>query len=127
MALTKRQERTIEALLQHSTYAEAISAAGISKATLFRWLKEEQFLTAYRAAKDRLFESVVHAMQTAATDAITTLHKIIRDPKAPSGVKVRACLGLIEQMLKARLNLEFEDRLKKVEEMIENAAQRKTK
>jgi transposase-like protein len=46
--LTSKQEVLIAALLTEPTYAAAAAKAGVSAATLYRWLQLPSFRTAYR-------------------------------------------------------------------------------
>jgi hypothetical protein len=49
--LTVKQIKAIEALLSQPTTATAAKAAGVSQATLFRWLNDPTFAAAYRSAR----------------------------------------------------------------------------
>ena len=48
--LTARQDALVAALLTAPTHADAAKKAGISEATLYRWLNLPAFQVAYRAA-----------------------------------------------------------------------------
>ena len=55
--LTRRQQLAIECLVTIPTIAEAARNAGVSRATLYRWLKKPAFRTAY---SQRQAEALIH-------------------------------------------------------------------
>ena len=68
--LTARQERALDALLREPTVLSAAEAAGVSKATIFRWLAEPLFSLAYKQARAQLLESTLTALQSASGAAV---------------------------------------------------------
>ena len=49
--LTTKQKKTIEALLLTNTIDRAAKRANVSEASIYRWMKQESFQTALRAAR----------------------------------------------------------------------------
>ena len=49
--LTTRQNKAIEALLLTNTIDRAAKRANVSEASIYRWMKQESFQTALRAAR----------------------------------------------------------------------------
>ena len=49
--LTTKQNKTIEALLLTNTIDRAAKRANVSEASIYRWMKQESFQTALRAAR----------------------------------------------------------------------------
>src|SRR5262245_38464731 len=110
--LTAKQLRALQALLKEPTTAKAAKAAQVAEVTLFRWLNEPVFSTAYREARGRLLETTLTTLQQASSEAVEVLRKIMKDSKAPTSSRVTAARSVLELGLKAREVLEVEDRLK---------------
>jgi hypothetical protein len=105
----------------HRNIEEAATAAGISAKTLFRWMKEREFETAYREARRLAFRQSVSRLQQASSAAVTTLLKIMVDPTAPHSTRVRAADSVLDHSAKA---IEIEDIEARVAEL-ERASQLK--
>jgi hypothetical protein len=93
--LTANQEALVAALLTEPTYAAAATKAGVSEATLYRWLKLPDFRTAYRRARRELVEGAVGRIQAATGQAVDTLVSVARDG-AKDGDRVRASVALLD-------------------------------
>lgn len=93
--LTSRQEAVIAALLTEPTYAEAAAKAGVSEATLYRWLHLPSFRAAYRRARRELIEAAIGRIQAATGQAVETLLAVARQGKR-DGDRVRAAVALLE-------------------------------
>jgi hypothetical protein len=97
--LTSKQESAIAMLLAEPTHVAAASKAGVSEATLYRWLRLPEFRAAYRRARRELVEAAVGRVQIAAGQAVETLvsiaHKGRRD-----GDRVRASIALLDHALR---------------------------
>jgi hypothetical protein len=123
--LNAKQQKAIEALLQHPTTAKAAKAAGVSQATIFRWLNEPAFAEAYREARQRTFEGAMTALQVASTEAVGALRRILNAEDAPIYVQLQAAKTILELALKAKETLETEDRLRALEEIYNSATAKK--
>lgn len=71
--LTRKQELVVSCLLSEDTYDKVAVKAGVSVATLRRWLRLPDFLAAYRQARAQVVESTVAALQQASVKAVATL------------------------------------------------------
>jgi hypothetical protein len=91
----RSQERAIAALLSEPTRAAAATQAGVSEATLGRWLKDPAFGVAYRQARRELVRAAVERLQAAAAEAVDTLRSIARGG-AKDGDRVRAAVALLD-------------------------------
>lgn len=109
--LSAKQARAIEALLSEPTTRAAAKAAGVSEATIWRWLAEPGFAAAHREARGRLLKSTLTALQSASADAVLCLRDIFKNEEAPASVRVNAAKSVIELSLTARKVLEVEERL----------------
>jgi hypothetical protein len=93
--LTRKQEALIAALLTEPTHTDAATKAGVSEATLHRWLHLPAFHAAYRQARRELVESAVGRIQAATGQAVDTLLAVARDG-AKDGDRVRAAIALLD-------------------------------
>ena len=102
----RKMEAAVIALLSHRNHEEAARAAGIGTATLLRWQKEPEFQEAYRAARRAVHGQSIARLQQATSAAVSTLLKVMVDPKTPPSTKVRAADSVLNQSAKA---IEIED------------------
>src|SRR5262245_58232026 len=93
--LTRKQEALVAALLTEPTHAAAATRAGVSEATLHRWLRLPEFQAAYRRARRDLVEGAVGRIQAAAGQAVETLLAVARGG-ARDGDRVRAAVALLD-------------------------------
>ena len=72
-ALPRKQEAAIAALLTAATIEHAAEAAGISRATLVRWLRDRDFKRAFGTARRDALDGALHALHGSALKATRTL------------------------------------------------------
>jgi transposase-like protein len=102
----RKQEEAIAALLTQRNIDEAAKSIGISPNTLLKWMKQPEFLTAYREARRDAYRQAVARLQQGTSAAATTLLKTMIDPNTPASVKVRAAEAIFNHAAKA---IEIED------------------
>ena len=112
--LTHKQEHAIAALLSEATVASAAERAAVNEATLYRWLKQEQFVSAYREARRLVMEKSIAQLQQGSWAASTTLLKLLGSPS--DSVRLRAATEILDQANKGLETLDFEERLRRLEE-----------
>src|SRR5262245_5745847 len=93
--LTAKQEALIAALLTEPTYSAAAAKAGISEATVSRWLHLPAFRAVYRQARQMLVERAVGRIQAATGQAVETLVAVAKDG-AKDADRVRAAVALLD-------------------------------
>jgi hypothetical protein len=93
--LIRKQEALIAALLTEPTHAAAAATAGVSEATLHRWLRLPEFQAAYRRARRELVEAAVGRIQAATGQAVDTLLAVAKGG-AKDGDRVRAAIALLD-------------------------------
>jgi predicted site-specific integrase-resolvase len=79
-----KREAAILALLSTRNVEEAARAAGVNARTLYRWMKEREFDTAYRAGKRAAFGQAIARLHHLASAAVSTLGKVMLDAETPS-------------------------------------------
>ncbi len=112
--LTRKQEQAIGALLSEQTIASAANQVGISEVTLRRWLKQPDFLAAYRAARREVVEKAVAQLQQSSWAASTTLLKLLAS--SSDSVRLRAAVAILDHAAKGVELIDFEERLSALEQ-----------
>ena len=99
--LSRKQEALISALLTTPTLTDAAQTAGIGEVTVWRWLKESTFQTAYRDARRAVVQQAITQVQQATGEAVETLRTVMQDPEAPASAKVSAAKNILDMAVKA--------------------------
>ncbi len=111
--LTRKQEQALAALLAETTIAAAAERARVGEVTLWRWLKQPDFLAAYRAARREVVEKAVAQLQQSSWAAATTLLKLLAS--SSDSVRLRAAVAILEHASKGVELIDFEERLSALE------------
>jgi transposase-like protein len=110
---SQKMEQAIVALLSQRNVEEAARAVGICANTLLRWLKEPEFEAALREARRVALSQAIGRLQDSAGAAVTTVLRIMLDPNALAGTRLRAAEIVLEQGRGAMEDIE--DRVAKLE------------
>ncbi len=112
--LTSKQERALAALLVSPTIEVAAQQASVNPATLYRWLKEPLFVSAFRASRREIVSLAIVQLQRASGFAVKTLLDISTDPTASAGARVSAARTILEMSIKA---VELDDLTSRIEHL----------
>lgn len=112
-------------MLTSGSIGQAASACGVSERTLLRWLKDEEFTTAYRAAQRALLETAVNRLRSTALAFVDTLHTVALDMTAPPGSRAAAASRGLELLLKSVSIMDIEARLAELERNASLLAERR--
>ena len=118
--LSRKKEDAIAALLTCKTVAEAAEVASIGQNTLFRWLRMEDFKTAYRNARKEVVAQAIAQIQNGLSDAVKTLTDIMKDNKAPASARVAAGKIMLDMAIRAIETEDLEARITKIERKFSN-------
>lgn len=106
-----KKEEAIAALLTERSIEEAAKVIDVGPQTLYRWMRYEEFQSAWREAKRAAFGQANARLQQASGAAVTAIIMVMVDPAAPASTRVRAAdLSLshgkiaIEEDIVARLS-----------------------
>jgi hypothetical protein len=121
--LTPKQQRVLAALLAEVTQEGAASRAGVSVATLWRFLQDPAFQRQYLSARRQVVEDAIGLLQRASRKAVATLVRNLDCGQA--GVEVRAAQIILEQSYKGVEMLELEARIAHLEENLPAVSQQK--
>lgn len=123
--LTSKQLKAILALLTERTMQDAAKKSGVSETTLWRWMQEPEFQSAYRQARRSVVEKAIGELQAACSEAVKTLHRNLSCGVAST--EVTAAKIILEQATKGVELIDLQERLESLEQLLEAAAQRKGK
>jgi len=114
--LTARQRRAVDALLATGEVKAAAEQAGVSRATLHRWLKEPPFLQAVRRAEAQALDELARLLVRLGRTAVATLAKAMADPATPPATRVRSADVSLGRLLQLRELAQLEARVQALEE-----------
>jgi transposase-like protein len=115
--LTSKQRKAVEALLTTGEVTAAAQAAGISRETLHRWLKQPLFVQAVRDAETRALDDLSRLLVRLGRTAAATLAKAMSDPTAPWATRVRAADASLGRLLQLRELATLEARVVELERL----------
>ena len=113
--LSPKQVKAVEALLTTGEVAAAARAAGVSRATLHRWMQEPAFGQAVRDAEARALDELSRLLVRLGRTATATLAKAMGDPLAPWATRVRAADATLGRLLQLRELATLEARVAELE------------
>ena len=117
--ISRKQDTAIGALLSRPTISAAAESVGIGESTLRRWLKDRDFLAAYRETRREAVSQAVGQLQAACSVAVVALTDISKDVNCPASARVSAARTVLEMALKG---VELEDLAVRVEELEKQVA-----
>ena len=98
--LSRNKQRAISALLTNATVKGAAAEIGVTRETVQRYLADPVF----KGELDRHLEAtatgITAGLIMVAGESVEVLHEILGDKDAENAVKVRAALGVLNQMSK---------------------------
>ena len=118
--LPRKKQQAIAALIEAPTIKEAAGIVGIGEATLFRWLQDGDFQSAYRDAKRRVVDQAITRIQRISGQAVETLRNIMTDDNMPASSRVACAKTILDMSIKAIELENLEVRVKSLEEHILN-------
>jgi len=115
--LTDRQRRAIPAMLEGKTIEAAAKAAGVSKTTLYEWMKQEPFHVRLEEARADLFKEGLDILKAASGKAARRLIELL-DARNENTRRLTA-REILALSLKISETQEIEKRLERLEEILE--------
>jgi hypothetical protein len=112
--LDASRQKALTALLSCETVAAAAKKARLGEATLYRYLRDEKFKAAYRAARSEIVEHSISQLQRDCSIASKTLRAVCEDKKAPASARVSAAKAIFEGAIKA---VEMQDLMARIEKL----------
>jgi hypothetical protein len=120
--LDAKQQKALTALLGANTVPDAAAACRMSEATIYRYLREDNFKAHYRHARAEIVEHAITQLQRDCATASKTLRMVCEDGAAPASARVSAAKAILDGAVKA---VELQDLTARLEEIEKNIADRK--
>lgn len=99
--MTAKQDKLLAALLESPTIQTAAKIAGISEATALRYLKDEEFVVAYRDTRREIVSHSITSLQSACSNAVATLCDVCDNTEAPASSRIAAAKSILEMSFRA--------------------------
>jgi phage terminase small subunit len=116
--LTPKQRKAVEALLTTGDVSAAAKDSGVSRESLYRWMKQPAFLAAVREAEAAALDELSRMLVRLGRTAVGTLAKAMSDPKAPWPTRVRAADASLARLLQLRELATLEARVTELERSV---------
>lgn len=116
LPLNNRQLKAIPILIGCDTVEDAARKVGISKNTLYAWMKLEAFSKAISEARKKLLDKAMNKLMNISMKAVITLEKLL-DAESEA-VRRAAANDILGHVLKHREISEIEERLETVEKIV---------
>lgn len=118
--MTPRQIKFMSELFTSSSISEAIKNTGISSATAYKWMREDdEFRRELQNRKTKALEEVSTQMQVGFSDAVEELLQIIRNNRVSAQVKINAIDCLFRNAKPIMEEVDILNRLQAVEAKIQ--------
>jgi hypothetical protein len=111
----RKTEQAIAAVMRCRTIKEAAADCGLSYGALKMWLKQDWFRAEYDEAKRQMLDSTINQLRTAGGDAVSLLHKVVKNPKLATTPRVTAARAIVELLLKCVETQDIVARLERIE------------
>jgi hypothetical protein len=113
--LTPKQHKAVEALLTTGKVSAAAKEAGVSKDSLYRWMKQPAFHAAVRDAEVRALDDLSRLLVRLGRTAAATLAKAMSDPAVRWATRVTAANASLSRLLQLRELATLESRVRALE------------
>ena len=116
--LTPKQQQAVGLLIGGQNAIQAARVVGVHENTVYKWSKQPEFQDALKAAEREAMRAVSISLLGLAEKATGTLNGVMENDRALDSSKVRAADIVLGRLLQTRELLEFEERISKLEEGI---------
>jgi transcriptional regulator with XRE-family HTH domain len=114
--LSNKQLLSINHILSSATIEEASRKSGVSRGTIYNWLKDEKFSQELKRQRDQVIEEALNHLKVSVTKAVGELIKLMGAEREE--VRRLACNDVISHALKSVELENLEERLDKVERIV---------
>lgn len=95
--LSQNKARALEALLDCATFTEAAEKAGITRKTLYSYMRDDvEFARAYKEAQERLTLETLDSIADERRRAKGVILAIMDDEEQPGAVRLRAAQSILD-------------------------------
>jgi hypothetical protein len=96
----RKKQQAIAALIELGTVKAAGETIDVSDSTLWRWMREPSFKSAYLTARRQVVEVAIAKVQRMTGEAADTLREIMLSESNPASSRVQAAKTIIELSLR---------------------------
>lgn len=114
--LNAKQNKALRAIITTPTIKEAADVSGISERTIYRYINDPQFMTAYRSLKSEIMRGVTNKIQLSSTTAIDTLVDVMENSKSDIA-RVQAASKILDLTYQTYETEDLEARLDAIEKL----------
>ncbi len=98
MSKDLKKQKALDALLDSATFTEAAEKAGISRKTLYSYIRTDaDFAIAYRDAQERITLEHVDAITASRAQARDTILSLMNDPAQPGTIRLKAAQIILDK------------------------------
>jgi transposase-like protein len=112
--LTPRRRKAVQELLTSGSVTAAAQAAGVSRETLYKWLKRDDFRRALTEAEGEALESLSRSLVVLGSKATQTLQDAMGSDQ-PLWARIRAADIVLLRLLQLRELASLENRILELE------------
>jgi hypothetical protein len=114
-----RQQKVAVLIASGASIRSASKEVGISERSINKWMHDPAFSRLIAVHRDRMLGRTIGKLVRASVRAAAVIHKLMNACGEPGeGVRLRAALGAIEVMVKAREHGELAARLAALEQTV---------
>ncbi len=117
MPKTTNKEKALTALLESSSIADAAKRCALSQETLYRYLRESEFVSDYRNARRQVVENSITQLQQASGEAVEALRRNLSC--ANPSAEIRSAQIILDNALKGVELVDILERLEQIENAVE--------
>jgi hypothetical protein len=121
--LTNRQTRTIAVLVRARTVEEGAKMAGLSKTTIYAWLRLPAFREELARQKNQLMDVALGNLKSVVEKAVSVLTSLLDSQS--EAIRRGVANDVLGHALRGRELEELDGRLAKLEELVEAGRQRR--
>jgi AcrR family transcriptional regulator len=111
------KEKALTALLESSSIADAAKRCELSQETLYRYLREKEFVSDYREARRQIVENSITQLQQASGEAVEALRRNLSC--ANPSAEIRSAQIFLDNALKGVELVDILERLEQIENAVE--------
>jgi len=113
--LTPRKRKALEALLTSGDISQAANTAGVSRDSVYRWLRDPDFQTALSNGTQAALQGLSQSLLTLGAAAAKALQVALEDTTAPLTARLRAADIVLTRLLQMRELVDLDKRLTELE------------
>lgn len=115
--LTPKRRKAVRALIEHGSPARAADSAGVARQTIYKWMEDADFKAALQQAENAALQAFQRELVSMGHLAANAIRDGLQD--ADIRVRLRAADIFTGRLLQLRELLEFEGRLKSLEDRLD--------